>query len=244
MENGVITDPGAPVAYQDTAKNYVASVYEELLGRSPSDAEMAAAVKKLGRGEPSLKFVRAIWISSEHRQFQVEQWATQYLGHAAPLAEEKRWIKLLRRGQGEIGVEESILTSADYRLSHATLASYVAGLDHDVLGQSGALSNPLSLHSPRPNSLTARTKLARQILTSPEAAAALARQDAMSYLGRPATVQEQHADTIQLHRGNDAPMRIAERILSSQDFYDFVNSALPYDGKPAVQAQRRPTAKP
>ena len=239
--NNMVIDPGAPAAYTDPARNYIANLYESVVGRSPSGAEMAKWVKKLDQGESRIKVAQSVWNSVEHRQMQVEQWETQYLGHSATAAEQARWIKLLRRGQGEIAVEASILSSADYRLAHPNMASYVAGLSHDLLGQAGDPVDPKSGRPPRSDTAATRARLAEETLTSHAAAVILAQQDSTTFLGRPHTAQEERADVVQLHLSNDAPTRIAERILSSQAFYDFVNSVLAEQGKHSRTERRVPS---
>jgi uncharacterized delta-60 repeat protein len=217
-----IEDPGGPGSFTDPARNFVASLDEDLLDRGPSDAEMARWVKALDRGEARRKVARAIWDSAEHRRSQVDAWSMQFLGHAADPRQEARWIELLRRGRGEIAVEQAILTSPDYRRAHPAMASFVAGLNLDVLGLAGDPIDPS--HGRRERASFGA--VARQFLTSAAAAGILAQQDATTFLGRPATAQERRAEGHDLPRGSTAPARIAERILASRAFYDFVNSAL------------------
>jgi hypothetical protein len=225
--NGTIVDPGGPGFFTDPARDFVASLYEDVLGRFPSDAEMAQWVGKLDRGESHLKVARAIWDSDEHRRLQVDQWSRQFLGHAAEARQQAKWVKLLRRGRGELAVEQAILTSPDYRRAHPTTASFLAGLNHDVVGQAGDPVDPSHGRLRRHRGRVSLGRLAREVLTSPAAAAMLAQQDATTFLGRPATSQEKQSDGRRLRRGPDVPARIAERILASDAFYVFVNSALP-----------------
>jgi hypothetical protein len=96
-----------------------------------------------------------------------------------------------------------------------------------VLGQSGDLVDPAHGRLRRRRERASFGKLAREALTSPAAATILAQQDATIFLGRPASSQEKQSDGKQLRRRPDAPAGIAERILASSTFYDFVNSALP-----------------
>ena len=225
--DGMIVDPGGPAIFTDPARNFVASLYEDVLGRGPTDAEMAHWAQKLDRGQSRLKVARAIWDSDEHRRLQIDQWSMQLLGHPADPRQRERWVRLLRRGRGELAVEQSILTSPDYRRAHPTLDSFLAGLSHDVLNQPGDPVDPSQGRLRRHRGPVSPDKLAREVLTSPAAAAILAQQDATTFLGRPATTQETRADGLAVRRGSDAPARIAERVLASQAFYDFVNSALP-----------------
>jgi hypothetical protein len=188
---------------------------------------MAHWVGQLDRGESRLKVARAIWDSDEHRRLQVDRWSMQFLGHAADPGRQAKWVRLLRRGQDELAVEQAILTSPDYRRAHPTTASFVAGLNHDVLGQAGNPIDPSQGSLRRHRGRVSLDKLARQVLTSPAAAAILAQQNATTFLGRPATSEEKQVDGRRLRRGQDRPGRIAVRILASDAFYNFVNSALP-----------------
>jgi uncharacterized delta-60 repeat protein len=228
-----IDDPGGPGYYTDPARNFVAGLYEDVLGRGPSDAEMARWVKALDRGESRRKVARAVWDSAEHRRLQVDAWSSRFLSHAADPRQQARWITLLRRGRGEIAVEQAILTSPDYRRAHPTLASFLAGLDQDVLGLAGDPVEPsrgrLGGHRER----ASFAAVAHRFLTSAAAAGVLAQQDATTLLGRPATAQERRAEGRGLRSGSAAPGLIAERILASQAFYDFVNSALPTGVNPS-----------
>jgi hypothetical protein len=230
--NGVIIDPGAPAAFTDPARNFVAALYEDVLGRGPSDAEMAQWVSRLDKGDSRIRLAQAVWNSTEHRRLQVEAWSTRFLGHLPGTRQEAQWVNLLRRGRGEIAVEASILTSPDYRHAHPTTASFVAGLAHDVLGQAVDPIDPAHSRARGP-SKSSLAALARKFLTAPGAAAILAQQDATSFLGRPATTQEAHAALVSLRRDPMAPTRLAERILASDAFYQFVNSALPAESAPS-----------
>jgi hypothetical protein len=95
-----VTDPGGPAFFADPARNFVASLYEDVVGRGAVDAEMAHGVGKLDRGESRLKVAETICDSNEHRRLQVEEWSMQFLGHAAGPRQEARWVNLLRRGRG------------------------------------------------------------------------------------------------------------------------------------------------
>jgi hypothetical protein len=224
---GPITDPGGPGFFMDPARNFVASLYEDILGRGPTDAEMVHWGQKLDRGQSRLKVAQTIWNTDEHRRLQVDQWSMQLLGHAPNARQEARWVNLLRRGRGEIAVEQAILMSPEYRRAHPTMASFLAGLNHDVLNQAGDPFEPSQARLRRHRGPVSRATMARAVLTSPAAAAILAQQDATTFVGRPAMTQEARADGLALRRGPTAPARIAERILASPAFYDFVNSALP-----------------
>jgi hypothetical protein len=121
------------------------------------------------------------------------------------------------------------------------MASYLAGLDHDGLNQAGDPIDPAQGRLRRHRGHVSFDKLAREVLTSPAAAAILAQQDATTFLGRPAMTQEARAEGLALRRGPTAPARIAERILASPAFYDFVNSALPMNvtsSRPGRHAHR------
>jgi hypothetical protein len=234
---GTVSDPGGPGFFKDPAGNYVASLYEDVLGRGPTSAELAHWVRKLDRGESRLEAAQAIWTSDEHRRVQVDQWSMQFLGNAPDARQQARWVNLLRRGRGEVAVEQAILTSPEYHGTHSTMASFLAGLNHDVLGQAGDPINPAQGRSRRQRTSVTRAEVARQVLTSLAAAAILAQQDA-TFLGRQSTAQEISADQVQLGRSSDAPARIAERILASKEFDDFVNSGLPLDSQPSRSARQ------
>jgi uncharacterized delta-60 repeat protein len=231
--NGSIWDPAAPSAFTNPAQNFVASVYEDVLGRGPSTAEMASWVKKLEQGESRLKVAQTIWSSTEHRLLQIQAWSTQFLGHPATAAEQAQWLNLLRRGKGEIAVEQSILTSPEYLRAHPTPASFAAGLAHDVLHEAGSPINPAQGHGGQ----ISRGSLAHQVLISSTAAAILAQEDAIAFLGRPATTQQKLADLSALRSSSRAPEQLAEQILASDAFYQFVNSALPANSV-AAHAER------
>jgi uncharacterized delta-60 repeat protein len=241
--NGLILDPGGLAISRDPTRNFVASLYEDVLGRGPSDSEMTQWAQKLDRGESRLKVAQSIWGSDEHRRLQVEAWSKQFLGHPADARQQARWVSLLRRGRGETAVEQAILLSPDYRRAHPTIASFVAGLDIDVLGRAGDPINPSTGGHGRRRRPPPIETLARQILTSPAAAAILAQQNATTFLGRPATAEETQADGVLLRRDPVAISRLAERILSSESFYEFVNSALPVASSQAHSGRQSHTAR-
>jgi hypothetical protein len=229
-------DPGAPAAFTDPARNFIAALYEDALGREPSDREALHWTHQLDQGRSRLKVAQAVWDSTEHRRLQVEAWSMRFLGHSPAASQATKWVNLLRRGRGEIAVEASILTSPDYRRAHPTMPSFVAGLTHDVLGQAADPVIPAQVRG-RPLNQQSLARVARKFLTAPAAAAILAQQDATSFLGRPATAEESHADSASLRRSSAAPATIAERIIASDAFYAFVNSALPASSLSTVPAR-------
>jgi hypothetical protein len=140
-------------------------------------------------------------------------------------------------------VEQAILVSPDYRRAHPRITSFVAGLNRDVLGKAGDLESPSQGGLRRHRGRVSADKLAHAFLASPAAAAILAEQDATTFLGRPATAEETQADAKLLRRDPAAVSRIAEQILSSDAFYEFVNSALPITPNPAHSGRHAHNAR-
>jgi hypothetical protein len=236
---GIIGDPGGFAVFSNPSRNFVASLYEDVLGHFPTDAEMSRWVRKLDRGVSRRQVAQAVWNSDEHRRLQVKDWSMEFLGQAASSSQVRRWVNLLSRDRGEIAVEQAILTSPQYRRSHATTAAFLAGLNHDVLDLAGNPVDPSQGRFRRERGRASRGELARQFLESSAAAAILAQQDATTFLGRAATAPEKDAAASQLGRGSAAPAVIAESILASREFYNLVNSVLPLKVKRIRQVRSK-----
>ena len=95
-----------------TTSGYVSAVYETVLGRAPSTADLASQSKKvasIGR----TAFAADVWRSTEHNKSRANDAFTTYLGHAASDSQQSSWASNIAK-LGYFVALSHILASAEY----------------------------------------------------------------------------------------------------------------------------------
>ncbi len=122
---------------------FVRSMYTDLLGRVPAEAEVAGWVRVLG-ATPRAVVVRGFAGSDEFRTNLIQSWYGHYLGRAADASGLQAWLARMRAGATQDQVQAALLASAEYRevagrafgLSDGDgSAAYVRSLYGKVLGR-------------------------------------------------------------------------------------------------------------
>jgi Ca2+-binding RTX toxin-like protein len=125
---------------------FVRTLYSDLLGRNPSDAEVAAWISVLGSASRT-SVARAFTASDEFRSKLIRSWYTHYLGRSADATGLDAWLAAMRAGATQAQVQAAILASAEYRQvagrdfslqSGDAAPAYVRSLYGKVLGRTAS----------------------------------------------------------------------------------------------------------
>jgi hypothetical protein len=225
LANGVIEDPGAIVFRQVAPPTiaFVTALYERVLEREPTSAELTSATGRLAAGAPRLTLARDVWRSPEHRAMEVNRLYGDFLRRMPDPAERTFWIRALERGTGEARVGVRLLTALEFRRTHASLDAFVSGLESSVVGLSAGRRDPQLRRLLRLGSRVSRAELARDVLTSPRVLAQLVRADDNAFLDRAPRAGDVRSVVEAVRRAPSASDLIAERILSSSEFFEHVS---------------------
>jgi uncharacterized protein YkwD len=114
---------------------WIALVYQDLLGRPASRSEIALWSTGL-QNSPPLTVLLSIMSSDEFTRHLVSGWFTQYLGRTADNVGLTTFANALKTGATENQVLTQILSSAEYfQKQGGTAEAFVRGLYHDLLGR-------------------------------------------------------------------------------------------------------------
>lgn len=111
-----------------TAVSWVKGMYQDLLGRTPTQAELNSAVVALARGTTRTALAYAVAKSQVHETRLVTAEYQNYLGRVPSTVEIAGWVNKLQNGTASHeDVVASLLASAEFYNNHgATLAAWLA----------------------------------------------------------------------------------------------------------------------
>jgi hypothetical protein len=124
-----------PLVSLNIHTRFVSALYQDVLGRPPDPAGLAAAVHALQAGVSRDALAQILWQSAEHRGIQVDGYYSRYLHRAADPAGRSAAVNFLVAGGSEIALQQVLLTSAEYTNAHASNKAFVDGLYTDVLAR-------------------------------------------------------------------------------------------------------------
>ena len=206
------TSPESPSA------KLTGAIYQDVLGRQPSSADVSFWVAALNGGVTRLVMAQAIWESPEHRGIEIDQYYGQYFNRAADPAGRAYWVTLMGLGVSETAVGLQFLSSPEYALAHPTLESYLIGLYQDVFGRVPDLGGVLFWQA-QSGAGASRTQLASGFLTSPEAYIDWLNISYTKYLGRLPDAFGVATLLTALESGQATLQSVAEGILASDELF-------------------------
>ena len=116
--------------------HYVEKLYQSILGRQGSDADILNWVGDMSRGASRQDVATAFLNSSEYRGDLVNAIYQQLLGRPADIGGTGFWVGQMQFGLSAEQVMAAIAGSGEYFARHgSTNAGFVAGLYHDLLGR-------------------------------------------------------------------------------------------------------------
>ncbi len=212
------TMPQAATVDPATAQlqTFVDGVYQTLTGAAATPDQVQAGVAQLQAGTSRQEFVYDIMNSSAHLTGVVNN-IYQGILNRAPTAQELASGVQQLTGAPAIGLEQQLLTSAEFQQLHPSASTMATGLYQTILGTapSGAQSQALvqSLDAqPLGNAVQA-------LLNSPAALSATVNSTYQAMLRRQATAAELQYWSSQLASGATSVEGMAETLLASQEFY-------------------------
>lgn len=116
------------------AARFVRGLYDDVLRRAASQAEVDSWVQVIHGGARREDVVHAFVESTEHRMRVIRDDYQQFLGRTPSSGEVTTWANLMASGVREDQVEAAFLASAEYQQHHGgTDDGFVSGLYQDVL---------------------------------------------------------------------------------------------------------------
>jgi uncharacterized repeat protein (TIGR01451 family) len=206
---------GVQVANQDSV--FVNHLYNDVLGRAPSQAEVNNWVTMMQvYGVSRTTVANALWTSAEHRADQVRGFYQLFFHRAATPAEVNVWVNAFQAGLDETQVALRLILSPEY----ATLNPgdyFIAALFFDVLGRKADLGGfaywTQALHSG-----VSRATIAMRFLQSQELYVDVINRVYGQYLKRAPAPAETAFWLPQLMSGRIGITQFAESILGSPAF--------------------------
>jgi hypothetical protein len=121
--------------YPTASQNYVATLFQQLLGRPPELADLMHYGSMLDQGDSRESVVREIEATPEYRKLAVSGLYQNVLGRAADPSGLDAFVAAMGRGMTIDGVAEALLSSDEYYngRGHGTDAGFVTALYQDLL---------------------------------------------------------------------------------------------------------------
>ncbi len=209
--------PASASAVTPAVGAFLTALFQDLLDRSPSAAEVAAAAAQLGGGSTAAQLADEFLTGPEYRSDLVNGWYQAYLGRPADAEADNYFVGLLAGGATDEAVQADILGSAEF-FSDAggSDPAFVGALFHDVLDRSAGNSD-ISYFDSELAGGDSRTAVASQLLTSAEYQGDLVDHWFEAYLGRPADAGDQNYFA-GLLAGGATDEQVQSAILGSPDF--------------------------
>lgn len=188
-----------------------------LLGKQPNLLQVFGAVRQMRSGTTQLGYVQHLWKSAAHRVKQANEIYQEVLHRPPTTSEKAQAVAQLRSGATVLALTESLYVSAEYQQLHASQGSLAQALYQDILNMSPGTTATQSLIQ----AMDAQplNKVVHDLLTSD---AALANRIDTTYrktVRRAATNAEIQTRTAQIKAGTLTLDALAQRLLSSQEFY-------------------------
>jgi hypothetical protein len=113
VAEGLVSSPEYFQAHGGTNQGFVMGLYSQVLGRSPSTAELGAWVSALNGGEPRFAVAVSFLTSTEYRDGLVAADYSACLGRPADSAGQGGWVNALQSGATDQAVLAGILGSME-----------------------------------------------------------------------------------------------------------------------------------
>ena len=208
-----------PNNYVSPNAAFVASLYQEVLGRPVDPAGLNAWVDRLNAGMSRLQLAQLLWTSAEHRADQVAEDYVAFLHRLPGAAEVNTWVNIFLAGASEDQVADAFLHSNEYLWSDASNSSYVQKLFQDILGRSADSAGLAGWTAALDQGFVSRSQLADLVLHSNERNLNLIGEYYQEFLGRSASAAEKQGWATLVESGLVSLQSVAQAFLASQEFY-------------------------
>jgi hypothetical protein len=194
-----------------------AGLYQAILGRAGSSAEVAATAQATtAAGLSQFQLAETFLHSTEYLDDLVANDYRTYLGRAPDAPGETYWVGRLQSGATPEQVAIGFITSAEFAADHPDATGFVQALFQDVLGRAGSAAEVAGYVQQLANG-TSRAAIAAGFVYSQENAQNTLNAMFAQYLQRPA---DPTADKLYLPdlEGASDSFTVAASILSSAEF--------------------------
>jgi hypothetical protein len=201
--------------------NFIAALYEDLLGRAPNASQTKTLVTSLASGQSTGSVVTNILTSTESRTFAINKMFQGYLGRDADSNSLATDLQMLQNGGTLDDIRIPILYSDEY------YDAKTAGPDDDHTEYVKALFQDLLGRAPTNDELTifvgflvfrTRAFIIFQILSMDEAQLWILSSFYTNFLGRTPTTDEKSAALLS-HQNDPTNEALEWSILSSDEYY-------------------------
>lgn len=174
------------------ADDVVTGLFHQMLHRDPGPAALERLSHQLEAGVPVRRVVNQLWVSTEFRGLEVDNYFQTYYGRNPPPAARAAWVAALRGGTPEAVVMTRFLASAQFSARYTTDADYATGLYRVLFDRTPAPAE-LTAATDALTAGTSRARLAARMLDSREFHDSRIRGMFQAGLGRAATPDEVRA---------------------------------------------------
>ena len=203
----------------DPTSLYVASLYQNVLGRQPEPAGLALFTTDLRQGASNYSVAARILASPEHLGIEVDGLYQSLLGRQEAASERNAWVNSLMNGLTYDQAYQLFLASPEYQALHASDTNFIDSLYQNVLGRAEATAERDAWLQSLQSGVT-RAQVAQRFVTSTEAYTRtienLYRQD----LGRPSDATGLHGWVTALETGALTSEQVEAGFLGSTEYYD------------------------
>jgi uncharacterized repeat protein (TIGR01451 family) len=206
--------PGNPVLLaQATA---IDGYFRTLLNRPADLGALINNLKFLRAGGSLGQIVQMVWGSHEHHLIEVNNFYITLLHRLPDGGAQNYWAGVLDAGVSESDVVHAFLASPDYQGSHASDASFIAGLYADVLGRNVDAGGLASWEAVIQSS--GRDAVIAGVLHSDELYRSVIDQNYMNILHRAPGAAEEQSWLVSLHSGAVTAGTISQAFLASSEY--------------------------
>jgi hypothetical protein len=208
---------GSPGAGTAQTSVFVTHLFNDVLDRAPTTAEVNSYVYALQMGASRYAVVNALWESREHRAIQVAQYYQLFLHRAGSPAEITMWVNAFKGGWDETQVAFAFIVSSEYQALHPGNADFLSALYRDVLGRT-ADPTGLGIWLGQLQGGLSRAAVASSFLHSGEFYYDVIADAYTSYLHRPVSGAEAQTWLALFYSGQLTVGQFAKAILGSTAF--------------------------
>ncbi len=196
---------------------YVNGLYQDVLARVPSTADLNFWVSRLLTGETRAQVAAEFWTSPEHRGLQVDRFYQLFLHRTEDSAGRTFWVNVFLGGASETDVAVSFLTSPEYLAHAGGVESFVGSVYRDVLGRAlDPAGRAYWVGGVQAGRFTL-ADVARGVVTSDEALTDIIALAYARYLRRPLDATGAAFWLAELRR-DQSPTLMAELLLASDEY--------------------------
>jgi hypothetical protein len=136
VEAGFIGSPEYIANHGGAGAGWVTGMYQDLLGRTPAQSEVAAWVNALNHGMSTTTVAYGFAASFERESMRVQSDYQTYLGRSASAAEVNAWANAFENGCSNESVVSGFIGSPEYFQAHySNVNLWLEGLYQDVLNR-------------------------------------------------------------------------------------------------------------